>query len=96
MAIVNSTTTINAPVDSVYAVAQDVERFPSYMPNVKSIEIVERAGDRVVTKWVGEVEDLRRNEAGYSQNLSQLQKEREALRERVEKALSLLATLEVR
>jgi FtsZ-binding cell division protein ZapB len=47
-------------------------------------------------KLKGEIEELRRNEAGYSQNLSQLQKEREALRERVEKALSLLATLEVR
>jgi len=43
-----------------------------------------------------EIEALRRNEAGVNQNLVQLQKEREALRERVEKALSLLATLEVR
>jgi FtsZ-binding cell division protein ZapB len=47
-------------------------------------------------KLKGEVEGLRRGEAEYSQNLVQLQKEREALRERVEKALSLLATLEVR
>lgn len=43
-----------------------------------------------------EIEGLRENEAGFQQNLVQLQKEREALRERVEKALSLLATLEVR
>jgi len=49
-----------------------------------------------IQKLKGEIEELHRNEAGYSQNLSQLQKEREALRERVEKALSLLATLEVR
>ncbi|MBZ5495141.1 MAG: cell division protein ZapB [Acidobacteriia bacterium] len=47
-------------------------------------------------KLKNEMEALRQNEAGYSQNLAQLQKEREALRERVEKALSLLATLEVR
>ena len=58
MATVNSTTTINAPVDKVYAIAQDVTKFPDYMSNVKSIEIVERDGDRVVAKWVGEVEDL--------------------------------------
>jgi len=43
-----------------------------------------------------EIEALRRNEAGVNQSLVQLQKEREALRERVEKALSLLASLEVR
>jgi FtsZ-binding cell division protein ZapB len=47
-------------------------------------------------KIKAEIEALRRNEAGVNQNLVQLQKEREALRERVEKALSLLATLEVR
>ncbi len=47
-------------------------------------------------KLKSELEDMRRNEANHSQNLSHLQKEREALRERVEKALSLLATLEVR
>jgi len=49
-----------------------------------------------VQKLKGELEVLRRTEASYNQNLAQLQKEREALRERVEKALSLLATLEVR
>ncbi len=43
-----------------------------------------------------EIEGLRRNEANYNHNLAQIQKEREALRERVEKALTLLATLEVR
>jgi FtsZ-binding cell division protein ZapB len=43
-----------------------------------------------------EIEILRRNEASFNHNLTQIQKEREALRERVEKALSLLATLEVR
>lgn len=43
-----------------------------------------------------EIDVLQRNEASYNENLAQLQKEREGLRERVEKALSLLATLEVR
>ena len=47
-------------------------------------------------KIKSEIEALRQNEASYNHNLLQLQKEREALRERVEKALSLLATLEVR
>ena len=43
-----------------------------------------------------ETEALLRDQADFQQNLVQLQKEREALRERVEKALGLLATLEVR
>ncbi len=47
-------------------------------------------------KLKAEIEGLRRNEANYNHNLAQIQKEREALRERVEKALTLLATLEVR
>jgi FtsZ-binding cell division protein ZapB len=47
-------------------------------------------------KLKGEIEAFNKNEAEYSQNLTQLQREREALRERVEKALSLLATLEVK
>jgi coenzyme Q-binding protein COQ10 len=59
MATVNSTTTINAPVDKVYATAQDVLKFPEYMSNVKSLEIIDRDGDRLITRWVGEVEDLR-------------------------------------
>jgi FtsZ-binding cell division protein ZapB len=47
-------------------------------------------------KIKAEIESLHRNEASVNQSLAQLQKEREALRERVEKALSLLGTLEVR
>jgi FtsZ-binding cell division protein ZapB len=43
-----------------------------------------------------ENDQLQRNSASYSDNMNQLLKEREALRERVEKALGLLATLEVR
>ncbi len=49
-----------------------------------------------IQKLKSEIEALQRSAAGYNQNIVQLQKEREALRERVEKALSLLATLEVR
>ncbi len=44
----------------------------------------------------GEVETLREGEAAFNENLSHLQKEREELRERVEKALNLLATLEMK
>ena len=42
------------------------------------------------------MEDLRAQENAFSENMAALQKEREELRERVEKALSLLATLETK
>lgn len=43
-----------------------------------------------------EIATLRKNESTVHENLAQYQKEREELRERVEKALALLATLEAR
>jgi predicted nuclease with TOPRIM domain len=43
-----------------------------------------------------QIEALRGHESAAMNDLAQLQKEREELRERVEKALSLLATLESR
>ena len=41
-----------------------------------------------------QIKDLNKNESSARDDLIQFQKEREELRERVEKALSLLATLE--
>ena len=47
-------------------------------------------------KLKAELEGLQQNEASVQENLAHLQEEREALRERVEKALSLLATVETK
>ncbi|MBP1594714.1 MAG: Cell division protein ZapB [Acidobacteria bacterium] len=47
-------------------------------------------------KLKAEVDALHRERSADEHNLAQLQKEREALRERVEKALNLLAALEVK
>jgi chromosome segregation ATPase len=46
-------------------------------------------------KLKGELETFRQNETALNKNIAGLQKEREELRERVEKALTLLATLEL-
>jgi FtsZ-binding cell division protein ZapB len=43
-----------------------------------------------------ELQSVQERESAFNDNLAHLQKEREELRERVEKALNLLATLEVR
>lgn len=66
---------------------------------VEAFKAIHKENERLQTenqKLKVEIEGLRRNDASHNQNLVQLQKEREALRERVEKALGLLATLEVR
>ncbi|HYK87235.1 MAG TPA: cell division protein ZapB [Acidobacteriota bacterium] len=46
-------------------------------------------------KLKGDMQILQEREGAFNDNLGHLQKEREELRERVEKALNLLATLEV-
>jgi len=47
-------------------------------------------------KLKGELQGVREKESTFNDSLAHLQKEREELRERVEKALSLLGTLDVR
>ena len=46
-------------------------------------------------KLRGEVQSLQEKEDTFNESLAHLQKERQELRERVEKALELIATLEV-
>ena len=53
MPIVETSVWINAPLDKVYALAKDTERYPEYMKEVQSITIVERDGSKVVADWVG-------------------------------------------
>jgi len=58
--IVNHTE-IGAGPDAVYRVARDVERFPDFMPDVKSTAILERSADgsRQVVAWVGWMPEFR-------------------------------------
>jgi len=53
MPIVETTCWINAPLDTVFAIARDAERYPEYMKEVQSVTPVERDGDRLVADWVG-------------------------------------------
>ena len=53
MPTVNTTTWINAPLEKVYSISKDSRSFPEFMKDVKSLEIVEEEGDRVVSDWVG-------------------------------------------
>jgi ribosome-associated toxin RatA of RatAB toxin-antitoxin module len=53
MPTVETTVWINAPLEKVYAIAKDSERYPEFMKEVQSLTVVERDGGRVVSDWVG-------------------------------------------
>ena|SRR5579862_2518990 len=61
MPVIDAQVHIEAPVEKVYAIARDVESFPSYMPDVESIRIVDGNSReaRVVTEWVGLVPEFK-------------------------------------
>lgn len=61
MAQVSSSIEINGPLEKVYELAKNVESFPEFMPDLKSVKIVERSedGSRVVTDWVGIVKEFK-------------------------------------
>lgn len=58
MPTVEVTTWINAPVEKVYAIAKECERYPEYMKAVVSLDIIEREDNRVVADWVGLVKQF--------------------------------------
>lgn len=53
MPTVETTVWINAPLEKVYAIAKDSERYPEFMKEVQSLTVIEREGGRVVSDWVG-------------------------------------------
>lgn len=61
MPVIDAEIEINAPVEKVYAIARDVESFPSYMPDVESVTVLEGGKDtpRTVTAWVGLVPEFK-------------------------------------
>jgi len=56
MARVEASVVIAAPVDQVYARARAVEDFPHFMPDLESVEVLERWDGNTVTRWVGVVQ----------------------------------------
>jgi len=58
---VESSITINGDIDRVYALAKDIESFPEFMPDVKSVTVVERSDDgcRTLVDWVGIVKEFK-------------------------------------
>jgi uncharacterized membrane protein len=60
MAVVESSVNIHAPVEEVMTLAKDIERFPEFMNEIDSVEVVEREpGGRVLSRWKASLPELR-------------------------------------
>ena len=58
---IEQTIEIAAPIAKVYAVARNVEAFPQFMDDLKSLTVLERSEDnaRTVTEWVGLIREFK-------------------------------------
>ncbi len=59
MPSVDTSIWIDAPLETVYAVAKDSRSFPEFMSDVESVTPVESDGSRFVSDWVGIVRQFR-------------------------------------
>ena len=52
---------IDAPMEHVYRIARDVEAFPQFMQDLRSLTLLERSPDgaRTVTEWVGLIREFK-------------------------------------
>ncbi len=58
---IEQSVTINAPVEHVYAIARNVEAFPEFMADLRSLTVLERSddGNRTVTEWTGLIREFK-------------------------------------
>ena len=61
MSTVESSVIINGELEKVISLAKDVESFPQFMEDVKSVTVLERSpdGNRTVTEFVGIVKEFK-------------------------------------
>jgi uncharacterized membrane protein len=51
---------VAAPVDRVYQIARDIEKFPEFMDDVESVEILEQTPEKQVSKWGSIIKEFNR------------------------------------
>lgn len=61
MPIIEQSIEIDAPVEHIYAIARDVERFPEFMRDLLSLKVLERNADntRTISEWRGIVREFK-------------------------------------
>ncbi len=47
---------VNASRESIYPILKEMEKYPDFMADLVSVEVVERAVNTTVTKWVSNVD----------------------------------------
>ncbi|MBV9402951.1 MAG: aromatase/cyclase [Candidatus Eremiobacteraeota bacterium] len=57
MPYVETSIEVDAPAKAVYELAKEQERFPEFMPDVESVQVLKRHPDRVITRWKTLVEE---------------------------------------
>ncbi len=57
MPFVESAIVVHAPARDVYGLTKNQERFPEFMPDVELVTVLERHGDRVISRWKTLVEE---------------------------------------
>jgi uncharacterized membrane protein len=60
MPTVNAEIAVAAPVDRVYQIARDIEKFPEFMDDVESVEILEQTPEKQVSKWGSIIKEFNR------------------------------------
>ena len=62
MPVIEIKRTIKAPIERVVEIARDVESYPEFMPDVKSVKILEQSEDgrRQKVDWVGIIKQFSR------------------------------------
>jgi coenzyme Q-binding protein COQ10 len=56
MSYVESSILIKGDIDKIYQIARDMERYPEFMPDVKSVEILSSQNGKSMSKWVTSVD----------------------------------------
>jgi ribosome-associated toxin RatA of RatAB toxin-antitoxin module len=60
---------IDAPVNRVYELAQDIERLPEFLPNVERVTVQRREHGKVLSEWAGRVPEFNRNIAWVEEDV---------------------------
>jgi ribosome-associated toxin RatA of RatAB toxin-antitoxin module len=57
MPYVETAIDIAAPARAIYELAKDMERYPEFMPDVETVKVLKRDGNRTTTRWKTLVEE---------------------------------------
>ncbi|MDI6891439.1 MAG: aromatase/cyclase [Actinomycetota bacterium] len=58
MPYVETSIVIKGDRGDVYRLARDMERYPKFMRDVKSVKVIKRDGNATITEWETDVEDV--------------------------------------